>query len=90
MALWICVRGRLFLEAILSHLVSPSGSLVNRSWFALDVSRGFESPEAKVYMRLTALVSDSLIYVPAILLFARVWLANRSARTQVPFLMASR
>ena len=34
-------------------------------------------------MRTTVLVSDTLVYLPALFLFVRTWHANRSARTQV-------
>jgi hypothetical protein len=34
-------------------------------------------------MRSTVVVWDLLIYVPALLMFARVWHGNRSGRTQV-------
>ncbi|TFY68752.1 hypothetical protein EVJ58_g812 [Rhodofomes roseus] len=59
-----------------------AGSWINASWFALDASRGIESPESKAYMRTTVLVFDSLVYLPALFLFVRTWHANRSARTQ--------
>lgn len=34
-------------------------------------------------MRSTVLAFDSLIYVPAIVIFTRVWQGSRSSRTQV-------
>jgi hypothetical protein len=59
------------------------GSFLEPSWFALNDSRGIETPMNKVFMRATVLVSDYLIYVPALWAFTRVWLASRSKRTQV-------
>ena len=48
-----------------------SGSTINPSWFALDASRGLETEESKVFMRATVLVSEYLIYVPALVILAR-------------------
>ena len=47
------------------------GSLINPSWFALDTSRGIEDPLLKVYMRASVIVSEYLVYVPAIIIFLR-------------------
>lgn len=41
------------------------------AWFALDKSRGFEDPNLKVYMRATVVVSEYLVYVPAVVTFLR-------------------
>ncbi len=55
---------------------------INTSWVALDKSRGIESPESKLFMRLSVLVLDSLIYIPALIMFSRTWQRSRSKRTQ--------
>lgn len=34
-------------------------------------------------MRSTVLVFDALIYIPAVILFTRIWQQSRSHRTQV-------
>lgn len=34
-------------------------------------------------MRITVLILDTLIYVPAVVVFAQVWQGSRSKRTQV-------
>lgn len=34
-------------------------------------------------MRLSVILMDALVFLPALLLFARVWQGTRSARTQV-------
>ena len=60
-----------------------SGSFIDASWFALDTSRGIETPTSKLFMRSTVLLSDYAIYVPAVWLFTRVWHSGRSRRTQV-------
>ncbi|KAF5369312.1 hypothetical protein D9758_002725 [Tetrapyrgos nigripes] len=70
------------LTAYHSWLCGLIGSLINSEWFALDTSRGIESDGSKAYMRSTVMVSDALIYVPALYLFSRTWLGTRSRRTQ--------
>lgn len=54
-----------------SHANQPSGSAINPEWFALDESRGLDDPSLKIYMRATVLISEYLIYVPAIVIFFR-------------------
>lgn len=41
------------------------------AWFALDISHGLEDQLLKVYMRATVLVSEYLVYVPAVIIFLR-------------------
>lgn len=64
-------------------IIAPSGSRINPSWFTLGVSRGIESQNSTAFMRATVLALDVLIYTPALLMFVRVWQANRSKKTQV-------
>jgi hypothetical protein len=64
-------------------LIANSGSFVDPSWFALDASRGIETPGSKLFMRSTVILSDCAIYIPAAWLFTRVWHSDRSRRTQV-------
>jgi alpha-1,3-glucosyltransferase len=45
--------------------------MINPAWFALDVSRGSEEELLKVYMRATVLISEFLIYIPALVVFNR-------------------
>lgn len=52
-------------------LTENSGAIVEPAWFALDKSRGFEDPHLKVFMRATVVVSEYLIYIPAIVNFLR-------------------
>ncbi|KAF7977800.1 hypothetical protein HWV62_2711 [Athelia sp. TMB] len=59
-----------------------AGSRINPTWFALDASRGIETPESKIYMRATVLVLDALIYIPALVMFVSAWQGSRSLRTQ--------
>lgn len=48
-------------------LIGNIGSFINPSWFALDKSRGIESDDIKTFMRLSAIVSELVVYVPACL-----------------------
>ena len=47
------------------------GSRVDPAWFALDKSRGFEEPRLKVFMRATVVISEYLVYIPAVVNFLR-------------------
>ena len=65
------------------YSLSNSGSWIEPKWFALDTSRGIETPMGKLFMRGTVILSDYAIYIPAAWLFTRIWHAGRSRRTQV-------
>jgi len=67
---------------------APSANLTNPTWVMLDFSRGIETPTSKVFMRMTVLVLDLLIYIPALLWFINSPLLRfRSLRArQVAFL----
>jgi alpha-1,3-glucosyltransferase len=56
---------------MLTYGCFTSGSLVDPSWFALDASRGIETPLLKVFMRATVVVSEYLVYIPAVVIFLR-------------------
>ncbi|KAL4800608.1 ALG6, ALG8 glycosyltransferase family-domain-containing protein [Aspergillus venezuelensis] len=59
------------LTAYHSWLLGKIGSVFDPSWFALDTSRGLEDPLLKVFMRATVIVSEYLVYIPAIVNFLR-------------------
>ncbi|KAI9838625.1 MAG: hypothetical protein M1819_004939 [Sarea resinae] len=59
------------LTAYHSWILGLSGSFINPTWFALRSSRGLDDPSLKVYMRATVLISEYLIYVPAVVIFLR-------------------
>ncbi|KAI9260161.1 ALG6, ALG8 glycosyltransferase family-domain-containing protein [Sporodiniella umbellata] len=59
------------LTAYHSWLCGILGSKINVDWFALDTSRGYESVESKLFMRSTAIVSELLIYIPAVFVFCQ-------------------
>ncbi|KAI0670836.1 glucosyltransferase [Trametes maxima] len=70
------------LTAYVSWFCGIFGSWINSSWFALDDSRGIETPGSKVFMRVSVLALDALIYIPALIMFTRVWQGSRSSRRQ--------
>ncbi|KAK4162141.1 ALG6, ALG8 glycosyltransferase family-domain-containing protein [Cladorrhinum sp. PSN259] len=59
------------LTAYHSWLCGKIGSLIDPSWFALYKSRGLHDPTLKIFMRATVLVSEYLIYIPAVVVFVR-------------------
>ncbi|SAL96888.1 hypothetical protein [Absidia glauca] len=60
------------LTAYHSWLCGKIGGWIQPVWFALDKSRGFESPESKFFMRCTVYFSELLIYVPAVFVFCQM------------------
>lgn len=73
------------LTAYHSWLLGKLGCLINADWFALYTSRGSDDPNLKTYMRATVIISEYLIYIPAVIFFvqrlkrtqgARIWNAN--------------
>ena len=40
------------------------GGLFNPDWFAFVTSRGIESADSKIFMRLTVIISDIAVYIP--------------------------
>ncbi|KAK9468791.1 glycosyl transferase [Lipomyces arxii] len=59
------------LTAYHSWLLGYIGKIINPDWFALESSRGCENENLKSYMRLTVLVSEAFIYIPAVSMFIR-------------------
>lgn len=59
------------LTAYHSWLCGKIGALIDPSWFALFSSRGSHDPTLKIFMRATVIVSEYLIYVPAVVVFVR-------------------
>lgn len=59
------------LTAYHSWLLGKLANAIDPKWVALDTSKGFESEYLKIFMRLSALATDALIYLPAILYFAK-------------------
>ncbi|PYH47862.1 dolichyl-P-Glc:Man(9)GlcNAc(2)-PP-dolichol alpha-1,3-glucosyltransferase ALG6 [Aspergillus saccharolyticus JOP 1030-1] len=59
------------LTAYHSWLLGKIGSAIDPAWFALDDSRGVEDPLLKVFMRGTVVVSEYLVFIPAVVNFLR-------------------
>src|SRR3569833_182428 len=57
------------LTAYHSWLLGKLGSAIDPSWFALYTSRCSEDETLKIFMRATVIVSEYLIYVPAVVVF---------------------
>lgn len=61
------------LTAYHSWLLGMVGSLIEPRWFELYTSRGKDDGLLKVFMRATVIVSEYLVYVPAVVVFVRRW-----------------
>ncbi|THU93788.1 hypothetical protein K435DRAFT_820159 [Dendrothele bispora CBS 962.96] len=59
-----------------------AASLIIPEWFTLKSSRGIETESSKVLMRPAVVISDALVYIPAVCMSSRTWLGTRSKRTQ--------
>jgi len=57
------------LTAYHSYLVGTVAEQVNSSYVLLHKSRGIESTEHKLFMRLSVIIADLLVYFPAVRLF---------------------
>jgi len=68
---------------IISLTVSCRGTILNKEWFALDSSRGYESLWSMAYMRWTVIALDASIYFPAVAYFCTTHWKSRSRRSQV-------
>ena len=65
------------LTAYHSWILGKIAQLINPSWVGLDTSRGFESDGLKIFMRLSAIITDALMFLPAILAYA--WTTGKPA-----------
>ncbi|KAH7124160.1 ALG6, ALG8 glycosyltransferase family-domain-containing protein [Dendryphion nanum] len=59
------------LTAYHSWFLGIIGSTIDSKWFTLYKSRALDDPSLKIYMRATVIVSEYLIYVPALIIFLR-------------------
>lgn len=71
------------LTAYHSLLLGYVANKTNPDFVALGRSRGFESDEHKFFMRLSVVVADILIYIPAIFYFASKLRENSKPKTNV-------
>ncbi|KAK9389748.1 glycosyl transferase [Lipomyces mesembrius] len=65
------------LTAYHSWVLGAIGSKIKPSWFEFDTSRGCEDVNLKSYMRSTVLISELLIYIPAVSVFVRWTIKNQ-------------
>ncbi|KAG9066500.1 Glucosyltransferase-like protein [Linnemannia hyalina] len=65
------------LTAYVSWICGFLGAKINPEWFAWETSRGYESTDAKLYMRSTVLVFELLIYISSIVVFTQRWFAHK-------------
>ncbi|KAF9161197.1 Glucosyltransferase-like protein [Actinomortierella ambigua] len=54
------------------------GNLINPEWYAWKTSRGYESAEAKEFMRISVLVFELVVYTSSVVVFTRRWLVNKA------------
>jgi hypothetical protein len=47
------------------------GDYIRPEWFELDTSKGMETPGIKSFMRFSVIISDYVLYVPALLVYTR-------------------
>ncbi|KAF9091793.1 Glucosyltransferase-like protein [Mortierella sp. GBA35] len=65
------------LTAYVSWICGFVGDKINPEWFAWETSRGYESADAKLYMRSTVLFFELLIYISSIVVFTQRWFAHK-------------
>lgn len=63
------------LTAYHSWILGKIGNLIDKSWFQLYTSRGMETIDLKSYMRITSLISELCIYIPAVIIYTR-WMGR--------------
>ncbi|CCE88930.1 Piso0_001723 [Millerozyma farinosa CBS 7064] len=60
------------LTAFHSYLLGKLGSLIRSDWFAFVSSRGLESVDLKTYMRYTSILSELIVFIPAVIDFVNI------------------
>ncbi|XP_012733523.2 dolichyl pyrophosphate Man9GlcNAc2 alpha-1,3-glucosyltransferase [Fundulus heteroclitus] len=75
------------LTAYHSWLCAYVANIINPEWVELHRSRGYESPAHKLFMRTTVLVTDVLIYIPAVVFYC-LYLTGGSAKKRVSLLLS--
>lgn len=59
------------LTAYHSLLLGYIGRFFRPEWFLLDETNGLEHPDLKFFMRITVIVSESLLYIPTVYYFTK-------------------
>lgn len=70
------------LTAYHSWFLGAIGNFINPEWFALYDSRGSDDYNLKSFMRATALFSELVIYIPAVIWFVR-WSCKRQGQSPI-------
>ena len=76
------------LTAYHSYILGKLGGFFYPPWFTLNESRGIETDGIKTYMRLTVLLSEALIYIPAIFSFTK-WIGKYRRQSPIGQYMAA-
>jgi len=77
------------LTAYHSWLCGIIASIIDTRWIELKTSRGFESQEHKIFMRLTVLVADLLIFHSVVVLFECLTSKSNSNKKMKPLISFS-
>ncbi|EDO17431.1 hypothetical protein Kpol_1037p27 [Vanderwaltozyma polyspora DSM 70294] len=72
------------LTAYHSYVLGVIGSFLNKSWFALNDSRGYESEnnDLKTYMRTTVIISEIIFYIPGVIYFTK-WVGRHRQQSLI-------
>ncbi|KAM8890610.1 dolichyl pyrophosphate Man9GlcNAc2 alpha-1,3-glucosyltransferase [Synchiropus picturatus] len=57
------------LTAYHSWICAHVANMINHEWVEHQKSRGYESPTHKLFMRTTVLITDLLVYIPAVVVY---------------------
>lgn len=63
------------------------GKFIDPSWFALDTSRGLETPQIKTFMRLSSILSELVVFVPAVMGLLHLLGAQKQNLTRMNHIM---
>ena len=69
--------------------VDSRGEMINPVWFELEKSRGFESHALKVFMRFTVIISDYMLFIPALLAYTHYAIPSGRKIDKVPIIAIS-
>ena len=58
-------------ENDLQEIATRTAEMINHTYVKLDESRGLETPMHKNFMRCTVLMSDLIMFIPAVIAFGR-------------------
>ena len=65
-----------YMAVVSAHWVEPQWTALNQSW-------GIKKPASKLFMRLTIIELELLVYIPALIMFVWVWQGSQSKQSQV-------